>query len=63
MKKAAIVLFILQAIAVFGGIVGGNDVFNVTNFSDVLTLIGFFSPTIIGVILFVKAKKKEKKSD
>ncbi len=63
MKKAAIVLFVLQAIGVFGGIVGKSDVFNINNIYDITTLIGFFIPAIIGVILLVKAKKKEKNSD
>ncbi len=60
MKKASIVLFILQAIALIGGIANGS-------FSDMLSsgvagifeLIGFCIPGIIGAILYVKADKKD----
>ena len=62
MKKAAVILFILQAVALVGGIAGKSDVFVINNAGDIATLIGFFLPAIIGIVLFIKAKKKEQSS-
>lgn len=69
MKIAAIVLFVLQALGILGGIVGGSSpileffsgiaagTFSIPGLAE---LIGYFSPTIIGIILLVVAKKRGK---
>ena len=60
MKKASIVLFILQAAALIGGIANGffSGILS-SGISGIFQLIGFFIPGIIGAILFVKANKKD----
>ena len=55
MKIAGIVLICLQALAVFGAIVGGGLP------TGIAELLGFFAAGIIGIILLIVAKKKEKK--
>ena len=57
MKKAAIILFVLQAMAVFGNLTGGGAPLYTMVLPE---LIGFFLPAIIGVILLVKHNKKNK---
>lgn len=61
MKTIAIILFVLQVISIFGGIIDGTlfDILIISNASDISELIGYFLPSIIGVILFVKSKKKD----
>jgi hypothetical protein len=61
MKKAGIVLLAIQALALFGSIVSGEitSVFS----GNIAYLIGYFLPTIIGVILLVKASKKAKQNE
>lgn len=54
-KKIAVVLFILQGIALLGSIVSGGIAGII---SSIPFAIGFFIPTIIGVILIVKDKKE-----
>lgn len=51
-KKWAIALFVVQAIAVLGGIIGGS-------FEEmgIFWLIGYFLPAIIGIILLISDKK------
>lgn len=56
MNKVSIVLFVIQAIAVFGSIVNGN-LFSMGLFQ----LLGFFLPLIIGVVLIVRDNKKKGK--
>lgn len=58
MKTAAIVLWVIQAIALMGCFVDPNGLYD--NFFQWL---GFFTPTIIGIILWVKASKKAKKTE
>ena len=55
MKKAGIILLCLQALAVFGGIVNGSLMS-----MGIVELVGFCIPSVIGIILLVKAKKKSK---
>ena len=59
MKTAGIVLLCLQGVALLGGIANGSLqnmlTSGVRGFGN---LIGFLLPTIIGVILLMKAKKK-----
>lgn len=57
MKKAAIILFVLQGLAVFGNLSGGGRPLYAMGIPE---LIGFFLPTIIGVILLNKHNKKNK---
>lgn len=57
-KKAAIVLFILQGVALLSSIFTGG----IAMLLSVPTAIGFFIPTIIGVILIIKDKKENKSS-
>ena len=56
MKKVAIVLLVIQVLALFGGIAGGNltNVFS----GGIFEIIGYFLPGIIGVILYIKSNKK-----
>nr|WP_177297972.1 zinc ribbon domain-containing protein [uncultured Blautia sp.] len=61
MKKVGIVLIVLQVFAALGGIASGNAPFlNIGGAADIFKLLGYFAPGIIGVILTVKAGKKEK---
>ncbi len=55
MKIAAVVLFVLQALALFVGFV--NDSLPAMG---PVEAIGYFSPTIIGIILLIVAKIREK---
>lgn len=64
MKKAGVVLIIIQAVAVLSGIISGsfiNMLKSCTNTMGIITLIGFLLPGIIGIILFVKGNKKSKR--
>lgn len=65
MKIAGIVLLCLQAVSIVGVIASGNlaDLTDMitSNPMGILELLGFCLPTIIGVFLLVKAKKKENK--
>ena len=62
MKIAGIVLLCLQVVSIVGVIASGN----LTDLTNMLTsgpmgifeLLGFCLPTIIGVFLLIKAKKK-----
>ena len=56
MIKVSVVLFIFQAMAVFGSIVSGN-LFSM----ELFQMIGFFPPLIIGVVLIVRDNKKKGK--
>ena len=53
-KKWAIALFVVQAIGVIGGIIGGT-------FEEIgiFWLIGYFLPAIIGIILLISDKKSK----
>lgn len=54
-KIAAIVLFAIQVLAVFGGIITKQF-----GFDSVPEVIGYFIPTIIGVILLISDRKSSK---
>lgn len=56
MKKVAIVLLVLQALAIFGGIVNGSLAGILTG--GIPIMLGYFLPGIIGVILLVKSNKR-----
>ena len=53
-KTWAIALFVVQAIGVIGGIIGGT-------FEEIgiFWLIGYFLPAIIGIILLISDKKSK----
>lgn len=53
-KKWAIAIFVVQAIGVIGGIIGGT-------FEEIgiFWLIGYFLPAIIGIILLISDKKSK----
>lgn len=59
MKKAGIVLIVLQIVALCSGISTGKMVW----MEGAPQAIGYFLPAIIGVILLVKAGSKEKKEE
>lgn len=54
MKKAGIVLIVLQVLAIFGTISNGGFAT-----MGVPKMIGYFLPAIIGIILIVVAKRRE----
>lgn len=56
MKKVAIVLLVLQALDIFGGIVNGSLAGILTG--GIPIMLGYFLPGIIGVILLVKSNKR-----
>ena len=59
MKKAGIILIVLQVVALFGGFVGGS-ISMPSDFYGVGEFLGFCLPGIIGIVLLIKSKKKEK---
>lgn len=64
-KKIAIVLLVLQAIALVMGLADGSLLNTFTHSGagyGLAYLIGFFLPTIIAIILLNKAKKEQPKS-
>ena len=63
MKIVGIILIALQVFGIFGSVVSGAiaSTFAIAGVVDVFRLIGYFLPTIIGVILLKKAAKKNKK--
>lgn len=60
MKKVGIALLVLQVVAVAGGLSSGNFILaqGVNGGADLIKIIGYFAPAMIGVILIVKANKK-----
>ena len=59
MKVIGIILLVLQAVSIYGSFVNGSIAYLFNN--NIFYLIGYFLPTIIGVILLTKAKKKSDK--
>ena len=61
MKIAGIILLALQAAGLFGGMISGElaTMLTLRNIADMYSLVGFFSPAIVGVILLVIGLKKE----
>ena len=60
LKIVGIILIVLQVLAVFGKVVGGNmSMFLITDLRSIFSLIGFFICGIIGVVLLVVSKKKK----
>ena len=62
MKIAGIILIVLEAVSIAGAIANGSLPEIIGN-AEIIKLIGFLLPGIIGAILLaVSAKKKKKKS-
>lgn len=60
-KKIAIVLFVLQAISLVGALTS-ESLSTMFSGGDAVFMIGFFLPTIIGIILLCTANKQQPKS-
>lgn len=60
MKVVAIILFVLQAIGLFGSISSGEISFMLA-YGGLAYWIGYFLPAIIGVILLVIHNKRKNK--
>lgn len=58
MKIAGIILIVLEVLALVGGIANGS-IPDMVNKGEFISLIGFFIPAIIGIILLIKAKNKK----
>ena len=54
MKRAGIILMVVQVLALFGNLMAGGSVFE----GGILRLLGFFSFGIVGIILYVKGSGK-----
>lgn len=63
MKIVGIILLVLEAVSIIGGIANGSLPEMIGN-AEIIQLIGFLSPGIIGAILLaISAKRKKKKSN
>jgi hypothetical protein len=63
MKTIAYILFVLQGISIFGGISSGSFSTMISQamfggVAGISQLLGYFLPTIIGIILIRKHNKK-----
>ena len=61
MKKAGIVLLVVQVLALLGGAASGQlaDRFAISGGYDVGRVVGFFLPAIIGIVLLVLSGRKK----
>ena len=59
MKVAGVILLVLQAISLLGSVANGDigALFNFGRVREIGRLLGFFLPSIIGVVLLMKASK------
>ncbi len=62
MKTAAIVLYVIQAIAIVCAIVTGQEFIDFSSGPALFETIGFFSPAILGAILEMIANNKKQKA-
>lgn len=61
MKKAGIVLIVLEILGIFMGLLRGTIIEELSTgsgISNIIFLIGYLLPGIIGIILVMKANKK-----
>lgn len=58
MKVIAIILFVMQALSLFGTFSGGGSLP-----MNIPYLLGYFLPTIIGIILLSKSNKKKQSKE
>lgn len=60
MKKAGIALLVIQVVVLLSGFATENSIFSqISGGADLFKVIGYFTPGIIGLILYLKAQKKE----
>lgn len=61
MKKAGIILIVVEILGILGGLINGSfvDMFaNMNGVGDICEIVGFLSPGAVGIILLLKAKKR-----
>lgn len=61
MKIAGIILLVLEVVSIIGGVANGSLSEMIGN-AEIIQLIGFLSPGIIGAILLVISAKRKKKN-
>ena len=62
MKTAAIILYVIQAVAIICAIITGQEFIDFSSGPALFETIGFFSPAILGAILEMIANNKEQKT-
>lgn len=62
MKTAAIILYVIQAVAIICAIITGQEFIDFSSGPALFETIGFFSPAILGAILEMIANNKEQKA-
>lgn len=62
MKTAAIVLYVIQALAIICAIITGQEFIDFSSGPALFETIGFFFPAILGLIFDMVAHNKEQKS-
>ena len=63
MKTAAIVLYVIQALAIICAIITGQEFINFSSGPALFETIGFFFPAILGLIFDMVAHSKEQKAE
>jgi hypothetical protein len=62
LKTAAIILYVIQAVAIICAIITGQEFIDFSSGPALFETIGFFSPAILGAILEMIANNKEQKT-
>lgn len=63
MKTAAIVLYVIQALAIICAIITGKEFIDFSSGPALFETIGFFFPAILGLIFDMVARNKEQKAE
>lgn len=63
MKTAAIILYVIQAVAILCAIITGQEFIDFSSGPALFETIGFFSPAILGAILEMIANNKKRKAE
>ena len=63
MKTAAIVLYVIQALAIICAIITGQEFIDFSSGPALFETIGFFFPAILGLIFDMVAHNKERKAE
>ena len=63
MKTAAIVLYVIQALAIICAIITGQEFIDFSSGPALFETIGFFFPAILGLIFDMVAHSKEQKAE
>lgn len=63
MKTAAIILYVIQAVAILCAIITGQEFIDFSSGPALFETIGFFSPAILGAILEMIANNKKQKAE